>query len=217
VASGRPGRSLNARLAYAGRVSTGRYPIEVDLHLAQDPEADALLSTSPLALLFGMVLDQQVPLEWAFRGPKELARRLGGRLDAARIAATEPSALEAVFAEKPALHRYPASMARRVHALAAEIASTYGGDPAKLWAGVATGTELRARVKALPGFGDQKARIFVALAGKQLGIRPKGWVEASAPYGEPGSFRSVADIVDEASLARVRDAKKAAKAAARQR
>jgi len=198
-------------------MSDGPYPIKVDLHLAQDPEADALLSTSPLALLIGLVLDQQVPLEWAFRGPKELARRLGGRLDAARIAATDPSALEAVFAQKPALHRYPASMARRVQALAAEIATTYAGDPANLWAGVKTGKELRTRVQSLPGFGDQKARIFVALLGKQLGVRPEGWVEASTPYGEPGSFRSVADIVDEASLVRVRDAKKAAKAAATSR
>jgi uncharacterized HhH-GPD family protein len=198
-------------------MSDGPYPIKVDLHLAQDPEADALLSTSPLALLIGLVLDQQVPLEWAFRGPKELARRLGGRLDAARIAATDPSALETVFAQKPALHRYPASMARRVQALAAEIATTYAGDPANLWAGVKTGKELRTRVQSLPGFGDQKARIFVALLGKQLGVRPEGWVEASTPYGEPGSFRSVADIVDEASLVRVRDAKKAAKAAATSR
>jgi uncharacterized HhH-GPD family protein len=185
------------------------------LTLAQDQAADQLLSENPLALLIGLVLDQQVPLEWAFRAPMELANRLGGPLDAATLAAMDPGQLEALFAQKPSLHRYPASMAKRVQALAVEITETYGGDATNLWNGAKTGKELLARVKALPGFGDQKAKIFVALLGKQLGVRPDGWVAASAPYGERGSFMSVADIVDQASLVKVRDHKKAVKAAAK--
>jgi uncharacterized HhH-GPD family protein len=186
------------------------------LRLAQDPAADKLLTKSPLALLIGMVLDQQVPLEWAFRGPLELQRRLGGSLDAASLADMDPDKLAAVFSEKPSLHRYPGSMAKRVQALAIELCESYKGDPANLWKGVSTGKELLARVKKLPGFGDQKARIFVALLGKQLGVKPEGWVEASSPYGDTGSHRSVADIVDEASLVKVRDFKKSMKAAAKQ-
>ncbi len=194
-------------------MSDGPYPIEVDLHLAQDPGADALLSTSPLSLLVGMVLDQQVPLEWAFRGPRELSERLGRPLDAASLAAMDPEELTAIFAEKPSLHRYPASMARRVQALATEITERYEGDPTNVWRDVANGKELVSRVKTLPGFGDQKARIFVALLAKQLGVRPEGWEQASSPFGETGSFRSVADIVDEASLTKVRAYKKSMKAA----
>jgi uncharacterized HhH-GPD family protein len=196
-------------------VSDGPYPIKVDLHLAQDPEADALLSSSPLSMFIGMVLDQQVPLEWAFRGPRELSTRLGKPLEAAELAAMDPEKLTALFAAKPSLHRYPASMAKRVQALAADLAEHYGGDPTNVWKDVTNGKELLARVKALPGFGDQKARIFVALLAKQLGVRPDGWEEASAPYGGAGSYRSVADIVDEASLVKVREYKKAIKAAAK--
>lgn len=184
------------------------------LQLAQDKEADRLLSTNPFALLVGMVLDQQVPLEWAFRGPKELEQRLGGPLGASSLADMDPEKLTELFARRPSLHRYPASMAKRVQALASEVATTYGGDAAAIWKGVGSGRELLARVKALPGFGDQKARIFVALLAKQLGVRPPGWEQVAAPYSEPGSFRSVADIVDEASLARVREFKKSMKAAA---
>jgi uncharacterized HhH-GPD family protein len=187
----------------------------VKLCLAQDPEADALLSKDPFALMVGMVLDQQVPLEWAFRAPKELSRRLGGPFDANAMANMEPEKLVAVFTERPSLHRYPASMAKRVQALAIEVAENYGGDATNIWKGAATGKELLGRLKALPGFGDQKARIFLAMLGKQLAIRPDGWTEVSAPYGEPGSFRSVADIVDEASLLKVREFKKAMKAAAK--
>jgi uncharacterized HhH-GPD family protein len=187
----------------------------VKLCLAQDAEADAFLAEDPLHLLIGMVLDQQVPLEWAFRAPKELARRIGGPFDAAALAAMDPDKLTALFAEKPSLHRYPASMAKRVQALAADIVENYGGDAANIWKDAASGKELLGRVKALPGFGDQKARIFVALLGKQLGIHPDGWADVSAPYGETGSFRSVADIVDEASLIKVREYKKAMKAAAK--
>ena len=195
-------------------MAKGPYPTKAHLHLAQDPEADALLSTSPFSLLIGMVLDQQIPLEWAFRGPKELERRLGAPPTASELADMDPEKLTELFARRPSLHRYPASMAKRVQALASEIVASYDGNPAGIWKGVATGRELLTRVKALPGFGDQKARIFVALLAKQLGVRPPGWEAVAAPYGEPGSFRSVADIVDEASLNRVREFKKSIKAAA---
>lgn len=190
-------------------------PLVVKLCLAQDADADAFLSENPFHLMVGMVLDQQVPLEWAFRAPMELSRRLGTPLDAAALAGMDPEKLTALFAKKPTLHRYPASMAKRVQALAAELAEHYGGDAANVWKNAESGKELLGRVKALPGFGDQKARIFVALLGKQLGVRPDGWADVSAPYGETGSFRSVADIVDEASLRKVRDYKKAMKAAAK--
>jgi uncharacterized HhH-GPD family protein len=187
------------------------------LRLAQDDAADRLLTKSPLALLIGMVLDQQVPLEWAFRAPLELERRLGGPLDAAALAAMDPDKLAATFAEKPSLHRYPGSMAKRVQALAVELCESYRGDPKNIWKGVTSGAELLTRVKKLPGFGDQKARIFVALLGKQLGVKPDGWVNASSPYGDAGSHRSVADIVDEASLVKVREFKKAMKAGVEQK
>jgi uncharacterized HhH-GPD family protein len=185
------------------------------LCLAQETDADALLTESPLALLIGMVLDQQVPLEWAFRAPKELSRRLEAPLDAKALAGMDPEKLTTLFAAKPSLHRYPASMAKRVQAMAVELAERYGGDAANVWKDAGSGKELLDRVKALPGFGDQKARIFVALLGKQFGVRPDGWVDASAPYGEAGSFRSVADIVDEASLLKVREYKTAMKVAAK--
>lgn len=190
-------------------------PQVVELHIAQDAEADAFLSQDPFHLVVGMVLDQQVPLEWAFGAPKELSRRLGTPLDAKGLAAMDPEQLTAVFAQKPSLHRYPASMAKRVQALAVDLVEHYGGDTTNIWSDARDGKELLGRVKALPGFGDQKARIFVALLGKQLGVRPAGWVDASAPYGEAGSFRSVADIVDGASLLKVREYKTAMKAAAK--
>ena len=190
-------------------------PLAVKLHLSQVPEADALLSSDPLALLIGMVLDQQIPLEWAFRGPFELTQRLGTGLDAADLAAMDPDKLAAVFAERPSLHRYPASMAKRVQALCTVIIERFGGRADGVWGDATTGKELLANVRILPGFGDQKARIFVALVGKQLGVRPPGWEAASAPYGEPGTLRSVADIVSRESLEEVRSAKKAMKAAAK--
>jgi len=185
-----------------------------ELHLSQDPESDRVLSESSLALLVGMVLDQQVPLEWAFAGPAELQRRLGSPLQAASIASMDPEELVRAFAGKPALHRYPASMAARVQELCRLIVDRYGGDPERIWQGVSSASDLRKRIKELPGFGDHKAKIFVALLGKQLGVRPEGWEEVSAPFGEPGSFRSVADITDADSLARVRDFKQALKAEA---
>jgi uncharacterized HhH-GPD family protein len=188
---------------------------KVDLHLAQDPDADRLLSESPLALLIGMVLDQQIPLEWAFRGPYVLRERLGGRLDAAEIAAMDPEEFVRVFSMKPALHRFPASNARRVQELCRVVAEDYGGDAARIWETARSGDELLRRVKALPGFGDQKARIFVALLAKQLGVRPPGWEDAAGAYGAPGTRMSVADIVDERTLAEVRAYKSAKKSAAR--
>lgn len=187
-----------------------------EIHLSQDAKADKLLSDDPLALLVGMVLDQQVPLEWAFAAPLELKKRLGGKLKAAEIAAMKPEDLVAVFVEKPALHRYPASMAQRVHELCRVVTEEYGAKAQNVWTGAADARELLGRLKKLPGFGDHKARIFLALLGKQLSVRPDGWMEVSAPFGEPGSLRSVADIVDAESLDRVRAAKAAAKAAARQ-
>jgi uncharacterized HhH-GPD family protein len=187
-----------------------------DLHLSGDPAADSLLSSDPLALLIGMVLDQQIALEKAFRGPFDLATRLGvEHLDATAIASMDPDALAGAFAERPALHRFPGSMAARTQALCQALVEDYGGDAAAVWEGAANGADLFKRVKALPGFGDQKARIFVALLGKQLGVRPRGWQDASEPFGARGSYRSVADIVDDKSLAKVRATKAAMKAAAK--
>ncbi|MBA3653389.1 MAG: Fe-S cluster assembly protein HesB [Actinobacteria bacterium] len=187
------------------------------LHLSQNDDADALLSEDPLALLIGMVLDQQVALEWAFVGPLTLKQRLG-HLDAGKIAAMDPEVLVQVALEKPPIHRYPAAMARRVHELTQTIVDEYDGDAAAVWKRATDGADLYKRVKALPGFGDMKARIFVALVGKQLGAQPPGWREAAGAYGQDGSYMSVADIVDRASLEKVRsykqEKKRAAKAAA---
>lgn len=186
------------------------------LHLAQDPDADALLSQDPLALLLGMLLDQQIPMEKAFTSPHVLAERLGfDRLDAHAIAAMDPGALVAVFRQPPALHRFPAAMAQRAQSLCAALVQTYDGEATAVWSPAGTGADLVARVGSLPGFGDQKARIFAALLGKQLGVRPPGWREACGAYGDSGSFRSVADVIDRASLLQVRAFKKEQKAAAR--
>ena len=185
------------------------------LRLSQHAEADALLSRDPLALLIGMVLDQQIPLEWAFRGPLTLQQRLGGRLDAAEIAGMDPDELTAAFAGPPAVHRFPAANAKRVQELCRILVEQYGGKAANVWKKAADGADLLGRVKALPGFGDQKARIFVALLGKQLGVRPTGWQDAAGAYGVDGSFMSVADIVDGESLLRVRLYKQEKKAAAK--
>jgi uncharacterized HhH-GPD family protein len=187
-----------------------------DLCLAQDPDADALLTNDPLALLMGMLLDQQFPLEWAFRAPWRLAQRMERTsLDAAEIAGYDPEAFVKLMAGPPALHRYPAAMAERVQALCRLVLEQYGGDAATLWRTAGTGKELLARLRALPGFGEQKARIFVALLGKQLGVRPEGWREVAGPYGEDGSRRSAADVTDAETLAEVRAFKQAAKRAAK--
>jgi uncharacterized HhH-GPD family protein len=185
------------------------------LYLSGDEAADQLLSTDPLALLVGMVLDQQIPLERAFKSPFDLQQRLGGRLDAGRLASMDPEELAAVFSETPALHRFPKSMAGRVQDLCTLIVESYGGDAAGIWNSAATGQELLANVKALPGFGEQKARIFIALLGKQLGVRPPGWEKVASPFGETGSFRSVADIDSPEALTKVRQYKQQMKAKAK--
>src|SRR5690349_7293321 len=190
--------------------------MDVSLHIAQDPEADALLSRSPLAALTGMLLDQQVPMEWAFKGPRTIASRMGAdELDAHEIAAYDPEKFAALLTAKPAVHRYPGSMAKRIQQLCQYLVKHYDGDAAKIWEGVKSGEELLRRLKELPGFGAQKAQIFLALLGKQFGVRPKGWREAAGAYGEPDSFRSVADITGPESLAKVRAHKQEMKAAAK--
>lgn len=185
------------------------------LHITGDAAADELLSTSPLALLLGMLLDQQVAMETAFSGPQKIRDRMGG-LDAAAIADADPDAFATLCATPPAVHRYPGSMAARMQFACRALVDEWGGDAAAIWTqGEPDGRELLKRLKALPGFGEQKARIFVALLGKQYGYDGAGWRAAAGDYGEQGSYRSVADIVDEESLARVRENKKAAKAAAK--
>jgi len=185
------------------------------LWLTGNPSADALLSIDPNALLLGMVLDQQVTMEKAFAGPAVIAERMGGRLDVRAIADSDPDQFGALCAQRPAIHRFPGSMAKRVQATCRVLVDSYGGDAANLWTGVASGRELLDRIAALPGFGAQKAAIFTALLGKQYGVQPAGWREAAGAYGEQGSHRSVADVVDQDSLDKVRASKKAAKATAR--
>ncbi|MGH9286937.1 MAG: HhH-GPD-type base excision DNA repair protein [Acidimicrobiales bacterium] len=184
---------------------------EPTLPVTGDPEADKLLVDDPLALTIGMLLDQQVPMEWAFSGPLRLRDKLGGRLDATEIAALDPADLEAMFKGPPALHRYPGSMAKRTQALCQYLVDHYGGDAAAVWTGVDDGGELLRRVMALPGFGTDKARIFTALLAKRFGVRPPGWEEATAPFSDDQP-RSVADIDSVESLQRVRSWKKAMKA-----
>jgi len=188
--------------------------MSVPLTIAQDPTADQVLSEDPFALLVGMLLDQQYPMEHAFAGPSKILARFG-TLDPGRIAAADPDAFADLCATPPAIHRYGRSMAGRVQALAIVVGENYGGDAARIWTTADSTTELIARLKALPGFGDQKARIFAALLGKQLGVRPEGWREAIGPYAEEGSYRSVADVVDAESLQKVRAFKKEQKAAAK--
>ncbi|CAL9524042.1 HhH-GPD-type base excision DNA repair protein [Streptomyces lavenduligriseus] len=190
--------------------------MDVTLHLAQDPAADALLGRSPLAALTGMLLDQQIPMEWAFKGPRTIADRLGTEdLDAHEIAAMDPEAFAALLSEKPAVHRYPGSMAKRVQQLCQYLVEHYDGDAEAVWRDAGSGPELLRRLQELPGFGKQKAQIFLALLGKRLGVTPQGWREAAGAYGEPGSFRSVADITGPESLAKVRAHKQEMKAAAK--
>ena len=182
------------------------------LHFTPDPEANRLLAQEPLAVLIGMLLDQQVTMEWAFGAPLLLKRRLGvDTLDAAEIAAMDPAALEAVFRDKPALHRYPGSMAKRTHDLCTFIVANYDGRAEAIWSDAATGDELLARVLALPGFGKDKARIFVGLLGKRLGVRPPGWEQAAADWA------SIADVDSYERIAEIREKKRAAKRQARPR
>ena len=187
----------------------------VPIRLSQDAESDALLDRDPLALLLGMLLDQQIPMEHAFWSPAELARRLGREtLDAREIAEHDPDAFIAIFATPRALHRYPKSMGGRVQTLCRAIVEQYDGDVTLIWRDVTDGKELYSRLVALPGFGPQKAQIFTALLGKQRGITPPGWRAAAGGYGEDGVYRSVADVVDPATLTKVREYKQARKKSA---
>lgn len=218
--------------------------MDANLCIAQDPEADALISRDPFALLTGMLLDQQIRLEVAFLGPRKILDRMVesglqrvdtsqqfpmerafagpakirdrfGTMDPAAIAAAEPEAFADLCATPPAIHRYGRSMAGRVQALAQVVVDDYDGSAERIWTEATSGADLFARVRALPGFGDQKAKIFTALVAKQLGIKPPGWTKVVGDYGKVG-YRSVADVIDPESLQKVREFKKAAKAAAKQ-
>lgn len=186
----------------------------VAIPISGDPEADALLEDEPLALVIGMLLDQQVPMEWAFRGPLTLKQRLGGSLDAAAIAAMDVEEFVAVCCAKPAIHRFPAAMGRRIWELCGHVEQHYDGDASKIWKGVRSGEALIARVRALPGYGEEKSKILIAILGKRLGTRPTGWEVVAAPFSDEQP-RSVADVADPDSLAAVRSWKKAMKAAKR--
>ena len=183
------------------------------IHITGDDAADQVLTDDPFALLVGMMLDQQYPMEHAFRGPAKVLDRFG-TLDPARIAEADPEEFAALCATPPAVHRFPGSMAARMQALAALVVEKYDGDTTRLWTGAESGKDLLRRVLELPGFGRQKAQIFVALLAKQLGVRPDGWETAVGAYAEEG-HRSVADVVDPGSLQKVRDFKKEQKAAAK--
>lgn len=181
-----------------------------ELRLTDDPEADSLLSESPLALLIGMLLDQQIPMERAFAGPQRLAERLDGELTAERIAEADPEELEAVFRESPAIHRFPSMMAGRVQSLCAHLVEHHDGDAAAVWRDAADGADLAARLRDLPGFGKQKSKVFLALLAKQLGVTPEGWEEQAGEYAQPG-HRSIADVTSPEALQKVRDFKRARK------
>ena len=183
------------------------------IQIAQEPAADKVLSEDPFALLAGMMLDQQFPMERAFAGPAKVIERFG-TLDPAAIAAADPEAFSELCRRPPAIHRYGGAMAARLQELAGVVATTYDGDVTRLWTEAASGADLLKRVMALPGFGKQKAQIFVALLAKQLGVRPDGWEQAAGDYAEPG-YRSVADVVDADSLQKVRAYKQEKKAAAK--
>ena len=181
------------------------------LYITGDAAADSLLNTDPNALLLGMLLDQQVPMEWAFAGPATLQQRLG-HLGPPAIAAMDEDAFVAICCEKPAIHRFPASMGKRIQQVCAFLVEHYDGDAANIWIDAGTGRDIFRRLKALPGYGDEKSKIFVAILGKTQGVAPEGWREAAGKFGDDVP-RSVADIHDEASLAVVREWKKAQKAA----
>ncbi len=179
------------------------------VRIAQDEAADAVLSNDPFALLTGMLLDQQFPMERAFAGPAKILERFG-TLDPQAIAEADPEQFADLCATPPAIHRYGRSMAGRIQALAPVVVDDYDGDAAAIWSGVGSGKALMKRLTALPGFGEQKAKIFVALLAKQLDVAPRGWTTVSGDYAKKG-FRSVADVVDAESLAKVREFKKAKK------
>jgi len=177
-----------------------------------DPESDQLLMDEPLALLIGMLLDQQVPMEWAFRGPATLKRRFGGALDAHQIAAMSEDEVVAVFCEKPAVHRFPAAMGRRAHGMCEIIVDKYDGDAGAIWRNVRSADEVYRRLRELPGYGEEKTKIFMAILAKRLGRKPTGWEAVAAPFSDK-TPRSVADVSSAATLAKVREFKKAKKAA----
>jgi uncharacterized HhH-GPD family protein len=181
--------------------------------LTGNPAADALLDSDPNALLIGMVLDQQVPMEKAFSGPAVIAERMGGSFDVGVIASMSEEDFVALCAIKPSIHRFPGSMGKRVHQVCRVLAQQYDGRAENLWVDASSGAEVKQALMSLPGFGNEKASIFTALLGKQRGVTPLGWRDAAAPFGEEGVFRSVADIVDEESQQRVRETKRAVKAA----
>jgi len=183
------------------------------IQIAQDPAADKVLSEDSFALLTGMLLDQQFPMERAFAGPAKILDRFG-TLDPAAVATADPEEFADLCATPPAIHRYGRSMAGRVQALATQVVDEYGGDASRIWTEASSGDDLMARLQALPGFGRQKAQIFTALVAKQLGVRPDGWENAAGDYALDG-YRSVADVVDTASLQKVREFKQAKKAAAK--
>lgn len=183
------------------------------IRLSQDAEADALLARSPFALLVGMVLDHQIPMEQAFAGPAKISERIGRELNPAEVAEYDPQQFASVLSQPPAVHRFPVAMAERIQQLAAHLTETYGGEVTRMWTDSSTGAEVVRRFEQLPGFGRPKARKLLALLGKQLGVHPLGWREAAAPYGEEGAHLSVADVVDQASLAAVRAAKRERKQA----
>jgi uncharacterized HhH-GPD family protein len=193
------------------RLNSTAYPRSMGIAITNNPEADELLNTDPLALLIGMLLDQQVGMEWAFLAPFRLKERLGGTLEAKAIAAMDPDELTEIFRQVPALHRYPGSMAKRTHALCVLLVERYGGDGARVWEEAEDGATLIRRLKELPGYGPEKAKIFAALLGKRLGVQPPGWLEAAAPFSD-GTARSVADIDSPKTLAEVRAWKKEMKA-----
>ncbi|MFX0539650.1 HhH-GPD-type base excision DNA repair protein [Ornithinimicrobium sp. Y1847] len=185
------------------------------LHLVGDPEADRILTEHPFALLTGMLLDQQIPMEVAFDGPRKIQERLGS-IDPATIAQTDPEEFIALCAATPAVHRFPSSMGQRVHDLAAAVVEDWDGDTERIWTeGDPDGKEVLKRLKALPGFGDQKAKIFLALLGKQRGLDADGWRTAAGDYGKDGVHMSIADVTSADSLTKVRAYKKEKKAAAK--
>ena len=183
------------------------------LRLTGDPEADQLLTDDDNALLIGMVLDQQVPMEKAFSGPLVIAQRMGGPLDVAKIAAMSEDEFVALCSERPAIHRFPAAMAKRIQQVCQVLADDYDGQAANIWQDARSGDEIKSRLARLPGFGSDKAAIFTAVLGKLRGVTPDGWRSAAGYYGEPGTYRSVADIVDDDSLQKVRETKRSVKAA----
>jgi uncharacterized HhH-GPD family protein len=184
-------------------------------YLTGNAAADNLLATDANAVLLGMVLDQQVTMEKAFTGPAVIAERMGGQLDVAAIAAADPEEFAALCAKPPAVHRFPGSMAGRVQGVCQVLVRDWGGQASRMYASATTGEELKKLIASLPGFGEQKASIFVALLGKRFGVTPPGWEKAAGGYGRGGTFVSVADIVDPASLQMVREAKRLAKAQAK--